>query len=784
MSILDRYIFREVLAYALLGLAIFTFIFFVPQLVQLMDVVVRHGAGLVTTGQLVATTLTAVMAFTIPIAVLVGVLIGLGRMASDSEVIAMHASGIGLRRVLLPVGALALLGTVLTSVLTYWLAPASAQWLRTLEDKLRSSPAAAQIQPRVFDERFGRWIVYVEDAEPGGMRWRGILLAETNGKDESRLTTAEEAVVTTDSQSRRFTLHLKNGSSHEFSQSEPDRYSVSTFAENRLTLEVGNRLPARVRPVGVAELTTDKLFSRARQGELEARIELNRRIAFPVACLVFALLGVPVGVRPGRGGRATGFILTLGLVAGYYVLFVAGVGLARRDLIPAELGVWGANLLTALFGILLLPGMEEMGSRGPLARLTHLFSSLPRRKQTRSRESTDGPSVREPTGPLGESGAFLSVARTVSQGQRVLGFPLLLDFYVARQFFLYFVILIFGSLILLETFTFFELLEDIGKNHVPFGVVARYFFFLTPHLLYQLGPLTASTATLVTLAAMAKHNEITAYKASGVSFYRMCLPLIVVGVLLAVGLFLLDSGLLPYTNQTQDALRNQIKGRPAQTFHQPRRQWIFGDGGRLYNYELFDPDRNLFGGLNVFELNLRSFALERRTFARRAHWRVELGAWVLEEGWIRDFRGSQVVEFRPFVVTSLPELREPPDYFLREVRQYYQMNWRELRDYIRELRQAGFNITRLSVQWYRKFSFPLMAPVLILLAIPFALKVGSRGATGGLAAGVGIAIVFWATAALFEAVGAVGQLPAWLAGWAPAGIFTFVGLHFYLRTPT
>lgn len=782
MRILDRYVFREVLTYALLGLAIFTFVFFVPQLAQLMDILVRYAAGFATTIQLLAATLPGILTFTIPIATLVGVLIGLGRMASDSEVIAMHACGVSLRRILLPVGALSLLATVLTMTLTFWLAPASVRWFQTLEDRLRLSSAAVQIQPRVFDERFGDWIVYVEDVEPGGMRWRGILLAKTNDAEDSRLTIAEEAILTSDDRNRRLTLHLKNGSSHEFLRSEPEQYSISTFAENSLTLEVSGRLPASTRRAGIAGLSNEELLTQAQEGGLEARIEFNRRIAFPMACLVFALLGVPVGVRPGRGGRATGFVLTLGLIAAYYIIFVAGVGLARREVIPAALGVWGANVFTAVLGLLLLPGIEEMGSAGPVTRLARFLSTIRKPREPASAESSEAP----PAATLRSSrdlGTF-QAAPGASTGQRAIGFPLLLDVYVARQFFLYFGILIFGSLILLESFTFFELLEDIGKNRIPFSVVSRYFFFLTPHLCYQLAPLAASTATLVTLAVMAKHNEILAYKASGVSFYRMTLPLLTAGVLLASSLFLLDSNVLPYTNQTQDALRNQIKGRRAQTFHQPRRQWIFGEQGRLYNYELFDPDRSLFGGLNVFELDLGRFALQRRIFARRAHWRTELGTWVLEEGWVREFQGGQVTSFRPFVVTSLPELREPPEYFQREVRQYYQMNWRELRQYISELQRAGFSITRLSVQWHRKFSFPLMAPILILLAAPFALRVGNRGATAGLAAGVGIAIVFWTTAALFEAVGAAGQLPAWLAGWAPTVIFTFLGFHFYWKAPT
>lgn len=112
------------------------------------------------------------------------------------------------------------------------------------------------------------------------------------------------------------------------------------------------------------------------------------------------------------------------------------------------------------------------------------------------------------------------------------------------------------------------------------------------------------------------------------------------------------------------------------------------------------------------------------------------------------------------------------------------MDWFELRSYIDRLRNSGFDVARLTVQLYKKISFPLIAPVVILLAIPFSILVGSRGAVGGLALGVGLAVVYWATAALFEAMGGVGQLPPVLSAWSPDFIFLFCGLYFFLRMPT
>ena len=165
MRLLDKYIGREVASHCLLGLAVFTFVFFVPQLVRLMDLLVRHSGGVRTVALLFICSLAPVLAFTIPMAVLVGVLIGLGRLSADSEIVAIHASGISLRRLLVPIGFVALGCGLLTLVLTFWLIPMSWRTLARLEQQILASQAPFAVQPRVFDERFPHFVLYVQDVE-------------------------------------------------------------------------------------------------------------------------------------------------------------------------------------------------------------------------------------------------------------------------------------------------------------------------------------------------------------------------------------------------------------------------------------------------------------------------------------------------------------------------------------------------------------------------------------------------------------------------------------------
>ena len=144
----------------------------------------------------------------------------------------------------------------------------------------------------------------------------------------------------------------------------------------------------------------------------------------------------------------------------------------------------------------------------------------------------------------------------------------------------------------------------------------------------------------------------------------------------------------------------------------------------------------------------RRFRCGGASLLRVRRWSDSQKVWVLEGGWVRDFADGTITRYQRFPVTSLPELSEPPSYFNREVRQASQMSWGALRHYIDGLRKAGFDVANLTVQWHVKLAFPLIAPTIMLLAIPFALLVGTRGAIGGVALGVAIGIVYWTAARL------------------------------------
>ena len=151
---------------------------------------------------------------------------------------------------------------------------------------------------------------------------------------------------------------------------------------------------------------------------------------------------------------------------------------------------------------------------------------------------------------------------------------------------------------------------------------------------------------------------------------------------------------------------------------------------------------------------------------------------------MRETDGTQVTSFRPFDVQLFPHVKETPSYFKKEVKQSMEMNYIELGRYIRDLHQSGFDVTKLSVQFHKKFSFPLFALIMAVLAVPFAFTVGHRGALAGVAVSIGIAMLYWTVAGLFEKLGNINELPPAMAAWSPDLLFGLAGVYMLLKVRT
>jgi LPS export ABC transporter permease LptG/LPS export ABC transporter permease LptF len=771
MGLIGRTLFLEIASSAFLGTILFTFVLFLRQVSRLFEQLVRGSATLETVGYVFLLLLPPALTFTIPVGVLVGILIVLSRMSGDAEITALRASGVPSRKLLGPVLMFGLLGTMLAGAFSLWLTPFSVRQTYRVLNRLAAAQLTAEIQPRVFEEQFPNTILYVGDVVPGTVvRWRNVFLADISpagkrrpsGANEPgegpRITIASEAIAVPDVERNRIQLGLVNGSTHEAGRDWTQYYNQS-FPRSEQVLEASRRSEVRPR-IEYTVMDTGPLL-RASKDSLEARIELHQRFALPLACILLALVGVPLGVSSKKGGRSGAFVLTVLLALAYYTSFISLIGLARQGSLPVEVALWLPNSILLLIGVIFTGRLERPGDRDLMGGLRIFVEE--RIAQFRS------------SFPSAKGGAL---TRRLA--------PQIIDHYVLTSFLFYFVLWLASFVLITHVYTFFELLGDILKNDIPMTLVGKYLLFLTPMLIYDSTPFSVLVAVLVTFGILSKNNEVTAMKACGVSVYRLAIPVFLASAAVSALLFAFDHYVVPDANRTQDAIRNQIKGRPVQTYLRPDRKWIFGQGSRIYYYKHFESDDNVMVDVNVYELDPETYSLRKHISAERARWEPGLKTWILQNGWAREFKGSRETSLESFhgQIATFPELVEPPSYFLRELKQDKQMNFRELATYIRELQQSGFDTVRLQVQLHKKFAVPLFALIMALLSVPFAFLAGNRGAMAGIGVSCSIAFAYWAVSKLFEQVGNVNQLPATLAAWAPDAVFSLTGLYFLARMKT
>ena len=779
MRILTRYILREILSHALLGGVLFTLVLFISRdFGHLLELMIRNTSSAGAIAKIFLYMLPNMFTVTIPMAVLVGVLLGLSRLAADSEITAMRASGIGVWSLVRVASIVAAAAWTAGLANTLYLAPHAWASMLSLEDQLKNSQASLEVQPRVFYEDFKNIVLYVDDvrAGTGAARWHNVFLADVSDPATPRVTTAAEATVV-NSGSDSVTMRMSDGTQHQLDASNPGQYDVSTFTQTDLPLVTSGEEDAHAGRSASPILALSNAELRARERGPNGRwyqIELGKRYSYPAACFVLMLVGVPLGMSSRRGGKSAGFVLTIVLVFIYYFFSSTGVALARQSKIPVLLGVWGANIIFGGFGLLLLQRLGRAGGAMPappaLAGLFRLRGEARTRSLAHaSRDSAPHAETRE--------------RHTRSH------FPLILDEYVIREFLKTFALVLVAFVMLMLLFTFFELLGDIIRNRSPFITVGAYLANLTPSMIYSIAPLGVLIAVLVVFGSLNRSNELTAMKATGISVYRIVVPILTIASILAVALFVFNESYVPQANRRQEALRSIIKGRPAQTYERPEQKWIFGiekpgAPNHIFYYQFFDPDKDSFANISVFEFQPGSFKLSRRLFASSAHWEPGLHTWVFEHGWQRQFAGDEIKSYSNFQVATLDQLHEPPQYFKKETRQSSEMSFAELNRYIAGLRESGFDTMRLRVQLNHKLAYPLITLVMAVLAVPFALSMGRSGSLAGIAIAIAVAIVYWVVDGTFEAMGDVNMLPALLAAWSPDLLFGLAGTYLLLRTPT
>ena len=794
-STLDRYVFKEILPPFFLALLIFTFLLVLPPVMDYLENLLAKGVTFGTAVRILWTLLPQALGLTIPMAVLVGILIGLGRMSGDRESVALLACGVSPYRLLRPIGVLAVLAALASGYIMIVAIPNANQTFREITFGVVSQRVETEIQPRVFYQDFPGWVLYAkEEPDPGEPGWKKLVVATTDQGDQTLYFSAKGRLVV-DREKRAVDLVLTDGTIYR--TAKPGDTDVTRFTSD-LVLSLN---PESVFPkVNISPGINEKTMAQLRQDALQKVkdghsphpeiIAIQQKFSFPVACLVFAVIGLALGLTVAREGKLAAFVVgTLVIFAYYIVMFLSEsltkglmaqpTSLTGEHYLTMYLSRWVPNILLGAFGIVTL----IWRARFIEGRLPFRIPALVRGLLDRARRQEPAQQTRTAIGgqtggrPRGAGGQRPPVL--VIRVPRIrLPSPGLLDRYISR---IYIRIAGLSFLALLGLFhisTFLDRSDKIFKGKATVADVGQLLLYKTPEFIYYVIPISALLSVLVTFGLLSRNSELTVMKACGISLYRASLSVILLSLVFSAAIFGLEQKVLAQANRKAEVVDAKIKDRNPRVFDAMSRQWVLGRDGAIYHFSYFNPERQELAALRIYQPSTEGWSLRTQTTSERALYK---GRWIGQQVRTADFTTGKP---RWMTYAERPLVLEPPNYFETEHPVAEMMTVTELRRYVNELSASGLNVAHLAVELQHKMAFPFVTLVMTLLAVPFGVGTGRRGALYAIGLGIILALSFWIVTSLFVALGKSGVLTPWLAAWSPNIIVCGAASFLFLTVKT
>lgn len=731
------YIIQELIRPTLLALGGLTALVLTKDLLGFSDLVINRGFGAGAVATIAFYEIVPLLSRTLPFALLIGTLVGLGRLRADLEVLSMEAAGISVRRLVEPVLAWGAITTGVGLVLSLVAAPWATRSLdAALLQMAKENPGLSLRSGTVYD--FSGVKMLAREVSARGDQLRGILLWLPEQGQTLFAERGELAPI--GRQATQLTLFAG-----VMLPSPPQRGEETRFGSFQqmlretpaLTRKDADVLPGE--PLGRL-LTLARQTSEQETSAFPARVELYHRLAYPFATLALGLLAVPLGLAGKRFSRAAGGVTGLLVTVVYYGLLQLGDGLLQARVVPPLLGAWLANLIVAVFAILLIWRVRT-------------WSTWSRQAGART----------EPEEPVP------SVATYQFRSRRFV-----LQRYVTKQY-LTMLLLAFGMLFVGYLLVdILERLQWFARHQAQASAVLRFYGARTPLLASRVIPMSLLLATALTVSILTVHREIIGMRACGIAVPRALAPILLIAGIVLPAYFLLNEFVVPRTNALADQLKDEeIKRRGPEASLRQRMIW-YQDSTHLYQASALDPKVGEAQGLSVYELNESGLPVSR--IDARAAKHIGNGVWELVEP-IRIGISDQGLQLLP--VESRIVLGEAPS----TTPDSMHLNAKQLTHAISDAEASGYKATTYRVDLNVKLAAPFACLLLPAAALFFAVSGPPFPGPAVTiltcsALGVGYMLLMGVAASL----GYGGALPPPLAGWGPVLLLGGLVLVLALRS--
>ena len=757
--LISRYVFQAILPYFGFAWLLLSVILFVQQAGKHSDLLFSAALPNSLIWQLTIALIPNVIAFTCPIAALVGVIIGISRMQGDSEMVAIRAAGVGNLQISLSVIILGILLSLFALFINMKGVPFAAGIVKDVVLRAAIHKMESPVEPGVFNSELAGYTVYVKSGDMEKGVWRNIFIhQEDKEKKQTRLITAKEGRI--DSEENDSEIVLKDASVTTFDNLKEEKIATENVEDLRLLVqtkrkEIIERLSkAEDTPqaMGLQELAE---YSSTVEGEkrVEAEILWQRRILLSITPLLFALLGAALVTRFNRGGRGFGVVLALVSLVVYYLLTLLGEQLARTGVVS----VFTAGAIPFLTSIIVI-GWFFTSQRLFIARNLSggkLYAIFKRAGSASSETS---------------SSLFRRSYFDFPSG--ILDLDLiwnLIKNYVLTLGFL-------TSIFLL--FTAFELWKFAGTIENGVLLLTSYLLYLTPFIYIQIAPSALMIATLATYTIKSRQNEVVTWTAAGQSIYRLLLPCFLLMIVVGFLNFGVQESLLTEANRKQDALRAQIRSRN-KIVDKRETQWV-AVGDNIYSFvkDASDNETKNATSFHRYEFDPDTFRLRSLTKANRVQWngkRIDFLSPTQQFKWQNGKAVATQAQSSGIEVSRNPfeqTITKPSHLDISET--YYKVH------------NSGATIDQRTyrISLYKKYATPFLPFIITLFAAPFALSLNRKGNVLTLGYAVAIWLLFMGVTNVFEQLGSSGYLLPLIAVGGPLLVFALFGIYLLSRIRT
>ncbi len=773
---IDRYVLKEIASPFGIGLLIYTVTLLLNTILILSERLIAKDASTASILKILLYLLPDFLAFTIPMATLMGVLAGMSRLSTDSEVVALKTLGVNNARLLRPVMLFSILGWLVSTWLIMYVAPETNFRLNQLNTEIAVSKSVADIKSRVFNKDFNPFIIYFSDLDHNTGEWINVFLYSKKQHDLDSVILAKRGkFVQNPREDERYML-LKDAWVHSYKKKEPQDTCENTHWE--LSKE---KVPRQKHQIKRTRRSTQFVFPqlvkkmKEEPKNVSFAIEFHRKFALPFACLAMGFLALSLGISTKKGGKVSGFIISLGIIFVYYTIITASQNLVLKKVVSPFVGMWAADIFLLVAGII----AYYYSSKEKTINWEKLFTFVDRIKK------------RLPMNGFPLNGKGINGKETGSKGKDVL-FVLkvkrfrfriinILDLYVVKRLMFTFLLIFLSITFVFYIVTIMELVDNVIENEVAFFYLLQYVYYYTPEIIKFVFPAAILTAVLLTFSMMSKNNEIVAVQVSGISLYRLALPAIVIGIFLSFAFFYIQEEIAPGANLNARKTMDIIRKRETNVEFEYNKNWVVGDNNEFYFYQHIDLKKNKYRQFNVVYLN-DTFSLKKRLSAEYARWESETEL-VLENGFERVFDDNEPKTYLTFDEKQI-HIPEGRDFFKKKIKSYDYMNIKELKGYIRYLEKNKSDTAKYDAQLHNKYAFPFASLVMVLIAIPFSFTMGKKGTLYGIGFAVGISIIFWGAFGIFSALGSTALLPPFISAFAPLLIFSGFSIYLFINLKT